>query len=89
MPRTSISLQVEGEPPAIRVWRFDDAPKFYQDLSSHGGDETWLAVVPPALWEKYGREIEWAPRCGSRFGVNSVHEHHLATGEVVLIGADA
>lgn len=36
-------------PNHIRVWRFDDAPEELRDLSHHGGDEDWLALIPPAF----------------------------------------
>lgn len=32
----------------IRVWKFSDAPKKFQRLSTNGGDEDWLAELP--LW---------------------------------------
>jgi len=32
----------------ITVWRFREAPKSLQLLSTHGGDEDWLAVAPRA-----------------------------------------
>jgi hypothetical protein len=35
----------------IRVWVWDDAPEEYRNLSQHGGDETWVALVPPGLSE--------------------------------------
>lgn len=30
----------------IRVWKFEDAPKEYKDLSTNGGDEDWVVFVP-------------------------------------------
>lgn len=33
----------------ILAWRFEDAPKEYQDLIEKQGDEDWLAFVPDAL----------------------------------------
>ena len=36
---------------AIQVWRFHEAPEALQLLSTHGGDEDWLAVVPRAALE--------------------------------------
>jgi hypothetical protein len=30
----------------IKIWRFEDAPLKYQDMSINGGDEDWVAEVP-------------------------------------------
>ncbi len=30
----------------MKLWRFKDAPVEYQQLSPHGGDEEWVALVP-------------------------------------------
>lgn len=37
----------------VRVWQFGDAPPELQALSTNGGDEDWLAVVPPGLAKAY------------------------------------
>jgi hypothetical protein len=34
---------------AITMWRFEDAPAVLRALSTNGGDEDWLAIVPKAL----------------------------------------
>lgn len=69
---------------AIQVWRFCDAPEEYQNLSAHGGDEDWLAIVPKEAdgW------IPWMDE-GSSFGCCSVSEHFLENGDKVFIGAHA
>lgn len=69
---------------AIQVWRFQDAPKHYQVLSRHGGDEDWLALIPEALVETYIPWLETGP-----FGCCDVSEHPLPDGRVVKIGAHA
>lgn len=68
----------------IMVWKFHDAPKELQSLSNHGGDEDWLALVPPYL---AGAWIPWID--GGSFGVCDVSEHELPDGSVVFIGAHA
>ena len=30
----------------IKIWKFEDAPKKYQKLSPHEGDENYIAFVP-------------------------------------------
>ena len=69
----------------IRVWRFKDAPQIYQDLSQHGGDEDWLAEVPPELDDVW---IPWL-ESGGPFGVSEVSVINLESGYKVYIGAHA
>lgn len=73
------------EQSAIVVWRFHDAPRVFRDLSDHGGDEDWLAVVPASMAGEY---IGWLQE-GSLFGICSISEHRLDDGSVVYIGAHA
>lgn len=68
----------------IRVWRFADAPMWMQRLSTHGGDEDWLALVPPNLALAYVPWLEVGP-----FGCCDVSQHPIACGYVVFIGAHA
>lgn len=67
----------------IRVWAFVDAPPNYRQLSPHGGDEDWLALVPP----NYGY-VPWIQDVGP-FGRCDVSEHQLPSGYTVYIGAHA
>jgi len=74
----------------IQVWRFHDAPKELQDLSTHGGDEDWLALIPPNYKAK---DIHWA-ESSTPFGCCDVSEHIVSfnsawKGWKVLIGAHA
>jgi hypothetical protein len=34
---------------AITMWRFEDAPAILRALSTNGGDEDWLAIVPKSI----------------------------------------
>lgn len=72
-------------PPAIRVWRFDQAPAIFQQLSPHGGDEDWLAFVPFDVQRR--GNIGWLEG-GTPFGCCDVSEHEVLGG-VVYIGAHA
>ena len=67
----------------IKVWSFYDAPEEYQKLSGHGGDEDWLALLPPGIEQPL-----WA-ESGTSFGVCDVSSHPLPSGQTVLIGAHA
>ena len=69
----------------LTLWRFDDAPEAYRELSEHGGDEDWLALIPAHMAE------EWFPwmETGSWMGCSSVSEHPLPDGSIIRIGAHA
>lgn len=69
----------------ILVWRFEDAPEQYQKLSPHGGDEDWIAVIPPDVTDAY---IAWMDE-GTPFGCCDVEEIKLEGGIRVRIGAHA
>lgn len=66
----------------ILVWSFYDAPEVLRQLSGHGGDEDWLAWVPPGIDDT----IFWA-QPGTPFGCCDVLESALPNGARVLIGA--
>ena len=66
----------------IEVWRFEDAPKHLQDLSTNGGDEDWVAVVPPWLAKE---DIRWMRTAFGCCCVNE-YEHPYLEGFVVRIG---
>lgn len=52
-----------SEDKAIRLWAWDEAPEVYRGLSTHGGDEDGVALIPKGveipwwlerLWSVYG-----------------------------------
>lgn len=43
----------------IIIWRWVDAPAELKALSTHGGDEDWLAVVPRVLCDTEGLDYDW------------------------------
>lgn len=71
----------------ILVWRFRDAPLVLQNLSTNGGDEDWLAEIPPHLADEW---IGWM-QGGTAFGCCSVdeYEHPYYAGWTVRIGSHA
>lgn len=69
---------------AILVFPFYDAPAALMALSRHGGDEDWLALVPPGPRFDYVAWLDY----GS-FGCCSISEHRLPNGWRVHIGAHA
>lgn len=68
----------------ILVWEFYRAPQEYRDLSPHGGDEDWVALLPAEWKDNTPSWIEM----GS-FGCCDVSQHELPDGRVVCIGAHA
>ncbi len=68
----------------IKVWKFNEAPLSFQELSDNGGDEDWLALVPASMVDDYARWLE----CPA-FGCCCVDRHVLPNGNVVVIGAHA
>lgn len=89
-----------SETNAITIWRYEDAPDALRRLSTHGGDEDWLAVVPrslynpPSDWPSDEYNSTWLPAWmweGQPFGycgVN-VYPHPDSAEYVVVIGAHA
>ena len=75
----------------ILVWRFCDAPEDLRALSTNGGDEDWLAVVPTSFLDKdgYFNVPSWIEY--GTFGSCSVdrYDHPDGSGAQVFIGAHA
>lgn len=76
-----------NDPNHIRIWTWADAPDELRSLSPHGGDEDWVALIPPRLSESF---IPWLEDGGS-FGCSGVscHAHPELPGYEVRIGAHA
>jgi len=75
----------------IRIWRFHDAPADLRALSNNGGDEDWLAVIPPSIF--HADEDDWIGwmEAGHSFGCCDVsrYEHPTLAGYQVRIGSHA
>ena len=69
----------------IKVYRFADAPQELKNLSTSGGDEDWVAVVPLDIWEKEHCYIGWL-ESGSSFGCCNVSQIEVG-GNLVFIGS--
>jgi len=70
---------------AIRVWRFKDAPKSLQRLSTHGGDEDWIAVIPKGVTPP---NMAWSFD-SMPSGTAGIQRCEFEDGRVILIGAHA
>jgi hypothetical protein len=68
----------------ILVWAFHEAPDEYKYLSTNGGDEDWVAVVPAAMTDQW---IPWLE--SNQFGACDVDTYPLPDGRVVHIGSHA
>lgn len=73
------------EPHHVRVWPWGTAPKELRDLSTNGGDEDWVALIPPTLRHDY---FPWMEE-GTYFGPCCVdeYEHPELPGFKVRIGS--
>lgn len=78
------AIKADGEQHMIRVWSFGDAPEPLQRLSTNGGDEDWLAWVPPTLADAHIAWLESGP-----FGSCTIDRYGLPDGTVVYIGSHA
>lgn len=70
----------------ITIWEYHEAPEELQ-ISQSGGDEDWLAEIPPHLADQY---ISWLDS-GSSFGCCEVdeYEHPFKQGWKIKIGCHA
>lgn len=64
----------------IQIWEFHDAPEKLKSLSTNGGDEDWLALIPK------GYDVPHFLEHNRSFGVCDTDRHDLQDGSVVLIG---
>lgn len=73
----------------VVVYRFQDAPDELRALSQNGGDEDWLALIPPSLCNIH---IPWLEE-GTPFGYCCVdsypHPSPFFRGWRVVIGSHA
>jgi hypothetical protein len=65
----------------IVVWPFEHAPKMYRSMSDNGGDEDWVAVVPPM--EVYPWWLDKLDTC------EEPQVYEIADGYKVYIGSHA
>ena len=68
----------------IKIWRWEDAPQKYKELSKHGGDEDWVAFVPKKINIDF---ITWMDE-GTGFAPCD-YSDHLVKGGIVRIGVHA
>lgn len=85
----------------ISIWRFEDAPPEYQELSSHGGDEDWVVhctkearncYLPGGLehvFNGYDHEDVEDRAIGYVDGWGHVCRRELDNGDIVVIFAHA
>lgn len=76
-----------GDYPFIKVYEFDNAPSKLRDLSTNGGDEDWIAVVPKSMLDNNDGYIGWIESYS--FGCCCVDRYELDSGDTVFIGCHA
>ena len=72
----------EQQGKSIVTWRFYDAPGELRAMSTNGGDEDWLSILPD------DDEPYWMQEGGS-YGCCRVDTHELGDGRFVKIGCHA
>jgi hypothetical protein len=70
-------------PEHIKIFAFYDAPEELRMLSQNGGDEDWIAIIPPR-WQVPAFLEE-----GGSFGCCTVQEAQHWSGCTILIGCHA
>ena len=70
----------------IKLWAFNDAPRELRDLSENGGDEDWVAEVPPSIAASFqDRELPyWISRLS-----NDTQRFNMDDGSIIIIGSHA
>lgn len=63
----------------IKIYKFYDAPKEYQELSTSGGDEDWIAIFP----ESY---LEYIPYWLEKIDSMGEPQKFIYQGQMVYIG---
>ena len=80
-------LDMRGRTHPILVWQYSDAPGEIRELASQGGDEDWVALVPP---EVNADIITWAAEGkDDAFGCCSVEYVKLDDGGTLIVGTHA
>ena len=77
-------MKHDTQPPAAQLWMFHDAPRELRDLSSHGGDEDWVLLVPKSMDASC-----YMDSIAAAIGVCGTSRDVLPNGDVVYIGAHA
>lgn len=82
---SKMSKETKPNNEPIKVWPFHDAPDELRSINNHGGDEDWLALVPPNIGHQW---IGWM-ESGTPFGYSCVseEEHPTKKGYYVVVGS--
>ena len=67
----------------IYVWRFYDAPEEYRRLSTNGGDENWLVLIPSFVANSTWVTPSWIEAMGD------LQRFKLEHGDIVYVGSHA
>lgn len=75
----SLMIHVQDDK-CIKVWSWELAPEELKELSTHGGDEDWVAFIPFSVYDE-NFYIGWM-ESGTSFGYSDVSSYRVANGEV-------
>jgi len=70
----------------IQVWAFSQAPECLQKLSTNGGDEDWIALIPPSHLTDSKELPSWID--SSQFGCCDVQKIEVDKW-IIAIGSHA
>lgn len=65
----------------IKIWRFSGAPDQYQQMSEHGGDEDYIALVPVQYRDEH---IVWRIEELGLLGRSSTDKYETQEGDVYI-----
>lgn len=71
---------------SIKIWSFRHAPEEYRKLSTNGGDEDWLVLIPASECNDYMWQPRWLTSIDS---CNEPQEIVMPNGDRVYIGSHA
>lgn len=85
----ALAARAWPQPNTILVWRWEDAPQEYRDLSTHGGDEDWVVFIPRSVLDAVGEDVWWAWSWLRAMSPPQRPERHDVRGGAVFIEAHA
>jgi len=72
----------------ILIWFFDDAPEEFRRMSTCGGDEDWVALIPPHYINVYFSELSFLTEIIKDSGEN-IKSYDFYDGSIIQIQSHA
>jgi hypothetical protein len=83
LPDEGTPKDTVATPEPIKIWAFQDGPEHLRNMSEHGGDEDWIALVPSNYREVEYTKLNLLDRF-VRWGVDAVEVHTTPEGDVYI-----